>query len=278
MNKQIQFFLILACCTAFSATAYAGGGATRMSDRQGVSFSQMMSDSEKADVIFVAETHDDKKHHEVQLDIVRSLLSKKIPLAIGLEMFQMDNQNFLDDWIEGRITEQEFKTIFAGNWSYDWSLYRDIFVFARDNRIPMIALNIPKVIISKVVRQGFASLSPEELKNLPPGITSELNKPQTELLRNTYQAIFKRGANEKRLANFYEAQAVRNSGMAMTIAGELKKHPGRKIVTLAGTWHAVRHGIPERLSNIKSKVIVLEIAELGVKNSSLELADYLIEK
>lgn len=249
-----------------------------MSDRQGVSFSQMMSDSEKADVIFVAETHDDKKHHEVQLDVVRSLWSKKIPLAIGLEMFQMDNQNFLDDWVAGRISEQEFKTIFAGNWSYDWALYRDIFIFARDNRVPMIALNIPKDIISKVVRQGFASLSPGELKDLPPGITSELNKPQTELLRNTYQAIFKRGANEKRLANFYEAQAVRNSGMAMIIAGELKKHPGRKIVTLAGTWHAVRHGIPGHLPNISSRVIVPEIPELGVSNTTLEQADYLIEK
>ncbi|NTW98887.1 MAG: ChaN family lipoprotein [Geobacteraceae bacterium] len=229
-------------------------------------------------VIFVAEIHDDKKHHELQLDVIRSLRSKKIPLAIGLEMFQMDNQNFLDDWVAGRITEQDFTSIFARNWTYDWSLYRDIFIFARDNHIPMIALNIPKDIISKVVRQGFASLTPEELKSLPPGITSELNKPQTDLLRNTYQAIFKRAANEKKLANFFEAQAVRNSGMASIIAGELKSHPGRKVVTLAGTWHAVRHGVPEFLPNIGSKVIVPEIPEFGVRNATLELADYLIEK
>ena len=249
-----------------------------MSDRQGVSFSQMMADSEKADVIFVAETHDDKKHHEVQFDVVRSLWSKKIPLAIGLEMFQMDNQNFLDDWVEGRISEQDFKTIFARNWSYDWSLYRNIFIFARDNRVPMIALNIPKDIILKVVRQGFASLSPEELKYLPSGINNKLNKPQIDFLTKTFQAVFKREANGKVFANFSEAQAVRDSCMALIIASELKKHPGRKIVTLAGTWHSVKHGIPERLSNIKSEVIVLEIPELGVKNSSSELADYLIEK
>lgn len=279
MNNILRHLGVLVCCTAFSTTACAGGGITRISDLQGVSFSQMMADSEHADVIFVAETHDDKKHHEVQLDVVRSLWTKKIPLVIGLEMFQMDNQNFLGDWIEGRITEQDFKTIFARNWTYDWSLYRDIFIFARDNHIPMIALNIPKDIISKVVRQGFASLTPDELKRLPPGITSELNKPQTDLLRNTYQAVFKRGANEKLLAKFYEAQAVRNSGMATIIASELKSHPGRKIVALAGTWHAVRHGVPERLpKNISSKVIVPEIPELGARNTTVELADYLIEK
>ena len=148
----------------------------------------MMADMESSDVIFVAETHDNKKNHELQLDVIRSLRAKKIPLAIGLEMFQTDYQGHLDDWIEGRMTEQSFKAVYARNWSYDWSFYRDIFIFARDNRIPMIALNIPKEIVIKVARQGFASLTPEERKNLPAGVTCDLNKPQTEFLKRTFQA------------------------------------------------------------------------------------------
>ena len=251
-----------------------------MSDRQAVSFSQMITDTEGSDVIFVAETHDNKKHHEMQLDVIRSLQAKKTPLAIGLEMFQADNQKQLDDWIEGRMTEQSFKAVYARNWSYDWSLYRDIFIFARDNRIPMIAINIPKEIVFKVARQGFASLTPEERKNLPSGVTCDLNNPQTEFLKRTFQEVFKHEANGKVFTYFCEAQGLRNSVMALIIANDQKRHPGRKLVALAGTWHVVKHGIPERLTGINSpgyKVILPEIAELGARNATSALTDYLIE-
>jgi len=280
MRKTIYLLLILVCCCAFSANAIVGGVITRMSDSQAVTFSQMITDTEGSDVIFVAEIHNHKLHHEIQLEVIRSLRAKKIPLAIGLEMFQADNQRQLDDWIEGKMTEQSFKAVYARNWSYDWSLYRDIFIFARDNRIPMIALNIPKEIVIKVARQGFASLTPEERKNLPSGVTCDLNGPQTEFLKKTFQEVFKHEANGKIFTYFCEAQAVRNSGMAMIIANDQKRHPGRKLVALAGTWHAVKHGIPESLAGIDSpgyKVILPEIAELGTRNATSAITDYLIE-
>jgi uncharacterized iron-regulated protein len=279
MYKTKLLILIIGCCTVLAANAFAGGVITRMSDRKNVSFSQMMADTEGSDVILVAETHDDKTHHDMQLDIIRSLWAKKIPLAIGLEMFQADNQKQLDDWTEGKITEESFKAVYARNWSYGWSLYRDIFIFARDNRIPMIALNIPKDIVFKVARQGFASLAPEERKKLPLGVTCDLNNPQTEFLKGTFQAVFKHEANGKVFDYFCEAQAVRNSGMAMNIVNDQKMHPGRKLVTLAGTWHAVKHGIPERFENIKNlsyRVIQPEIPELHTGNATSALIDYLI--
>jgi len=211
--------------------------------------------------------------------VIRSLRAKKIPLAIGLEMFQADNQKQLDEWTDGRMTEQSFKAVYDGNWSYDWSLYRDIFVFARDNHIPMIALNIPKELVFKVARQGFASLTPEERKNLPSGVTCDLNGPQTEFLKRTFQEVFKHEASGKVFTYFREAQAVRNSGMAMIIANDQKMHPGRKLVALAGTWHAVKHGIPEHLAGASSpgyKVIIPEIAELNTRNATTAITDYLI--
>jgi len=279
MRNAVLLLIILICSVTLPANLFAGEVVTRMSDRKSVSFSQMITETEGSDVIFVAETHDNKKSHEMQLDVVRSLWAKKKPLAIGLEMFQTDSQKALDDWIDGSITEQDFKAAYAKNWSYDWSLYRDIFVFARDNRIPMLALNVPKPIVSKVARQGFASLTPEEKKDLPPAVTCDLNKPQTESLKSTFQAVFKHEANGKIFANFCAAQAVRNSGMAMAIVNGRKKHPGRKIVVLAGTWHAVKHGVPESVasfSSLGSKVILFEIPELNLKNATADITDYMI--
>ena len=279
MRKTMQLILVLVFFTAVPANAFAGGKIIRMSDRQAVSFSQMIADTEGTDVILVAEEHINNKHHELQLDVIRSLLAKKIPLAIGLEMFQSDNQKQLDDWIEGRMTEQSFKAVYARNWSYDWSLYRDIFIFARDNHIPMVALNSPKEIVFRVARQGFASLTPEERKNLPLGVTCDLNNPQTEFLRRTFQEVFKHEANGKVFEYFCEAQGVRNSTMAMNIVNDQKRHPGRKLVALAGTWHAVKHGIPERFENINNlsyRVIQPEIPELSSRNATSAIIDYLI--
>ena len=279
MYKAMQLILIFVCCAALPAIAFAGGVITRMSDRQAITFTQMMTDTERSDVILVAEDHTNIKHHALQLDIIRSLRAKKISLAIGLEMFQTDNQRQLDDWIDGRISEENFKAVFDRNWSYNWSLYRDIFIFARDNQIPMVALNIPKEIVFRVSRQGFASLTTEERKNLPLGVTCDLNNPQTEFLKRTFEGVFKHEAKGKVFDYFCEAQSVRNSGMAMNIVNNLNKHPGRKLVALAGTWHAVKHGIPERFENIKNlsyRVIQPEIPELGTRNATSALIDYLI--
>jgi uncharacterized iron-regulated protein len=279
MYKTIQLILFLVCCTIIPDFVFASGVITRMSDRQTVSFSQMMADTEGSDVILIAEAHDNKKHHDFELDVIRSLRAKKTPLAIGLEMFQADNQKSLNDWIEGKITEESFKAVYARNWSYDWSLYRDIFIFARENRIPMIALNIPKEVVFKVAKQGFASLTPEERKNLPSGVTCDLNKPQTEFLKKTFEEVFKHEANGKVFTYFCEAQAVRNNGMAMNIAYDQKMNPGRKLVALAGIWHAVKHGIPERFASINNpsyKVILPEIPEIGTRNATSAIIDYLI--
>ncbi|MFZ4856933.1 MAG: ChaN family lipoprotein [Desulfuromonadaceae bacterium] len=280
MIKTVKYLLLI-CCIAVPVSAGAGGSIVRMSDRQAVSFTLMMADAQSSDVTMVAETHDSNKHHELQLEIIRSFHAKKVPLAIGLEMFQTDYQKQLDDWIEGRITEQIFKEVYARNWSYDWSLYRELFLFARENHIPMVALNVPKTIVFKVAKKGFESLTPEERRSLPLGVTCDINKPQAGFLKKTFEGVFGHEAKGQLFTYFCEAQAVRNSGMAMIIANNRNKHPGRKLVAIAGTWHAVKHGIPDSFpnsNNMSFRVLLPEISELGIRNTTHDIADYLIER
>jgi uncharacterized iron-regulated protein len=239
----------------------------------------LAADAENSDLILIGEAHDDKKHHEMQLAIIRSLWAKKLPLAIGLEMMQADSQQQLDDWTEGRMTEQGFQAVFAGNWS-DWPMYRDIFIFARDNHIPMVALNVPKEIVKKVSHRGYASLTPEEKKDLPQGTSCDLNNPHTAFLKKSFKEVFKHVTNGKIFTYFCEAQTLRNSGMAMNIVRFVKKHPGRKIVALTGIWHAVKNAVPEQLERNGSKlactVILPEIPELSTGNAAASEVDYMI--
>jgi uncharacterized iron-regulated protein len=290
MTRKMIVNLTLAICLALPAvaTAAAAAGAantgaviTRVSDRQRVTLSQLISAAEHSDLILIGEAHDNMLHHELQFALIRALWANKVPMAIGLEMIQADSQQALDDWTEGKLSEETFLSVYAKNWSLDWSLYRDIFMFARENRVPMVGLNIPKELVIKVSRQGYAALSAEEKKNLPQGTTCDLNNRHTAFLKSSFQEIFTHQAAKGRNFTFFcEAQNLRNSGMAKNITRYVEKHPGRKIVVLAGIWHAVKNAIPEQLEKNESKltntVIMPEIPELNSKNAEPDAVDYLI--
>lgn len=264
----------------FAVQAHSHTIITRTSDRQNISLSQLAAAAGKSDLVLLGESHDNKDHHDLQLEVIRSLLANNPKLAIGLEMIQAGYQRQLDEWSAGNISEPLMQAIFEANWS-DWRMYRDIFIFARDNKIPMVALNVPIDIVKKVSMYGFASLTPEERKDLPKGTSCDLNNPQIAILKNSFQAVPNHVQNGKLFNNFCEAQTVRNSGMAINIVRYLEKYPERKIVALTGIWHAVKYAIPDQMerygSKLSSTVILPETPHLNSSNTSTSDADYLVE-
>jgi len=279
MSRTALSILTLLTALILTLEAQAGTVITRMSDRQSVTFSQLVADVGSSELILIGESHDNKSHHDIQLAVIRSLWAKKLPLTIGLEMMQSDSQPQLDAWIEGKMSEESFQMAFAQNWS-DWQMYREIFVFARDNHIPMIALNVPKELVKKVAHQGWDSLTPEERRDLPAGVSCDLNNPHTAFLKRTFKEMFQHLPNKNIFTYFCEAQTLRNSGMALQIARYLKKHPERKVVGLTGIWHAIKNAIPEQLERNGSKlpctVILPEIPEITTGATVAGEADYLI--
>jgi uncharacterized iron-regulated protein len=127
MNINYRMILISIFLIFTSVSAYATPQFLKVGNKRVIEIKELIADTEGSNIIFLGETHDVRKQHEDQLDIIRALYAKKIPLAIGLEMITSDNQKQLDDWISGKLTEQDFKLIYSTNWSFDWQLYRDIF-------------------------------------------------------------------------------------------------------------------------------------------------------
>jgi len=272
-RSLIIFMLLLVPCINAHAARFAAIG-----DKKAADLAEVVKDVERADVIFIGEIHYNEKHHTAQLDIIRSLHAKKLPLAIGLEMFTPEDQQQLDDWTAGKLAEESFLPIFSRNWTYGWQLYRDLFIFARDNHIPLIALNIPKAVIAKVMTDGPPALQESEI---PPKISWSLNEAQTDYMKIISRQVFGDTPPEKLVARLSTAQALRNSGMAWNIAKYRQKHAAAKVVVLAGTWHAVKNGVPELLSaygKFTCKVILPELTELTLENATVSEADYLIMK
>jgi len=84
-------------------------------------------------------------------------------------MFPYTAQEHLDHWVAGRYTEEGFIELsdWYESWTYNWLYYRDVFLFARDHGLGMVALNTPREVIRAVREKGFAGLTEEEAAHVP---------------------------------------------------------------------------------------------------------------
>lgn len=199
-------------------------------------------------VIYVGESHTRYEDHKLQLLVIRELHRHDPQLAIGMEMFPREAQEALDQFVAGKIDEQEFlrQSDYFKVWSYDYRLYREILNFARAAGIPVLGLNIAKEMVSKVYRAGgISGLEPEEKMSLP--LDRDLDLPR---YRERIKAVFDQhpGSGHNQFQGFLQAQAIWDEVMAETAARYLESNPERRLVVLAGNGHVLKdNAIPPRL-------------------------------
>ncbi len=259
MTKWHLILIMMAILPGPAGDAAAHDPAFRTADGKIITFEQMIDEVKGRDVVLVGELHDNADHHRVQLAVIDALTRSGRKTTVGLEMFRADSQKDLDSWVAGRTPEERFKPVYYKNWQAPWGLYRDIFLYARSARVPLLGLNVPSQVTRKVAKEGFASLGRNEMNKLPPGISCNVDRAYMEFIRRAYSA---HGSNEKEFLHFCEAQMVWDSAMAWNIIGYLKKNPGRTVVALTGSGHAWKRGIPEQIkrhAKLSYAVILPEI-------------------
>ncbi len=209
----------------------------------------------KADVVLAGESHDDPRHHAAQLAIIQALRISDRPVAVGLEMFQHNDQGSLDAWVAGKLSGEEMRAAFARNWDAGlWPLYQPIFEYARQEKIPLVGLNVPREITRQVARQGFASLSPEQFGQLPPVVC---------IVDPEYEAFLRRVLGEHakghEFQRFCEAQLVWDTAMAY-YAGEFRQaNAGLTLVVLTGSVHAWKRAVPAQLRKLHPELSSLSL-------------------
>jgi uncharacterized iron-regulated protein len=276
-KKIIIFIVLFLYLPIIIECSSNNGDVLRIRDGKILSLEELKEDIKNTPVLIVGELHNNKAHHNFQLRLIEALHNDRIPMAIGLEMFQSGSQKKLDGWVSGTLSLQEFLEVYYDDWGFPWPLYQDIFINARDNKIPLVGLNAPRAISQKIAQNGFLSLTEAELKQLPPGITCDITAAYREFIKKAYHD---HGfVNEKLFIQFCEAQMVWDRSMAWNIMKYLKQNPKRVMVVLAGTGHAWKLGIPSNLERdplFSYKVILPE--KSGSTNSqdiTLKEADYL---
>jgi uncharacterized iron-regulated protein len=246
----------------------------RVSDGQILSLSDIVKDLKESQVVFVGELHTSQSHHKAQLETIRALKEANANVAIGFEMFRRDSQPDLDRWVRGELREKEFEEIYYKNWNYPWPLYKDIFLYAREHKIPMVGLNVPPEVTKQVAREGFESLTPKQRGDLPM-VTCRVDPEYLAFIR---RSLAMHGHGGLDFTRFCEAQLVWDTAMAWSLFRYLENNPESTVVVVAGSGHSWKKGIPAQIRNrseLPFRVILPEVpGRVDQKNIALNEADY----
>ena len=143
-------------------------------------------------------------------------------------------------------------------------------LFTKDNKIRIVALNIPSYIAARIRVGGIENLSDEDKSYLPKEIDT-----QNEAHREYVEKVFNQHSfgSHTRFDDFYMAQCVWDEVMAESVASNLGN---KKIVVLAGNGHIqYKYGIPDRTFR-RTRIPFRTIFQASVGDEiELSVADYI---
>ncbi len=239
------------------------------------SLAETLAQIPEARVVLVGETHTRYDHHLVQLEVLKQLHQASPNLALGVEWFQQPFQSYLDAFIAGEITEEQMlhRTDYFERWRFDYRLYRPILQYAREQQIPIIALNASRELTGALSKSGFDDLS-DELKVQLPSSYDWSDKAYEDRLRESFDA---HPNYPGKFEDFLRGQLTWDESMAERAVQYLQENPDTRMLILAGSGHiAYGSGIPNR---IKRRIDVEQFSILVSEDHlsmSENIADYLV--
>jgi uncharacterized iron-regulated protein len=221
---------------------------------------QLFEQISKQQIVYLGETHDSARDHQIQLEIIDELHRRNPKITIAFEQFQRPYQSVLDDYLQGKITESQLveNSEYKKRWGFPWTLYAPIVQFAKQQQFSLIALNTPSEITRKVSRQGLESLNLSDRRFIPPiGSIQVGPDAYRDRIQKIYQEMHQGKGNSQGFNRFFEAQVLWDETMADRLAQAVKQNPNDLIIVLVGQGHLLYHdGIPNRvkrrLSNLKT--------------------------
>ena len=220
-------------------------------------------------VVLLGEVHDNAEHHRWQLHTLAALHGQQPDMILGFESFPRRVQPVLDRWVNGELDADAFLEAveWPTVWGYDAGLYLPLFHFARQNRVPMIALNVDRALVSRVGHEGWAVIPADERAGLSdPASAGDAYRESLARIYLYKQSLQAGGDPEAdveeadiasviesaEFARFVEAQLTWDRAMAEALAEARQRQPGALVVGIMGRGHIEhRHGVPHQLADLK---------------------------
>ncbi len=240
-----------------------------------ISYEKMIRTLTEKDIVLFGEFHNNPISHWLQLEVTTSLKQSR-ELVMGAEMFEQDNQDALDMYLQGKIKAKGLDSL-ARLWKNYPTDYAPLVNFAKDNHIAFAASNVPRRYASLVSKGGFEALDTISTKEktwiapLPIAYDPELPgyKKMMEMM----------GGHSG--ANLPKAQAIKDATMAYFILQYYK--PGSLFIHFNGSYHSDNYeGILWHLKNKRPELkyaTITTVSQKDVKSllaENIGRADYII--
>jgi uncharacterized iron-regulated protein len=263
---------------AGSASACATyGGWIDVKTGRSIDRGELFGDLAKTAVVLLGEYHTDVDHHLWQLHTLAALHGRGGNIVIGFEAFPRRLQSILDDWIDGKLTDEAFlkASEWRKVWNYDAALYMPLFQFARLNRLPMIALNVERTLVAQVGQKGWEGVPASEReglskpapaspayqrelarvfvikKSLPPDAADGMLSSKALNVPEPDEAALAEAQTQPEFKRFVEAQLTWDRAMAEALANAKRKFSNATVVGILGSGHVEEgYGVPHQLKDL----------------------------
>lgn len=205
-------------------------------------------------VVLLGESHSSAEHHRWQVHALAALHARNSNMVLGFEAFPRRAQPVLERWVAGALTREAFleEVEWDTVWGYDAALYMPLFDFARMHRLPMVALNVDKALISRVGEEGWRAIPAGDREGVGdpapagPGYLERLGRIYTVHGGPDTKAP---EPDDPGLRHFVEAQLTWDRAMAEALAKARNSAEAPLVVGIVGKGHAeYGDGIPHQLS------------------------------
>lgn len=202
-------------------------------------------------IILIGETHTNFEIHRWQLAILSGIYARSEKVAVGFEMFPRRLDPVLNEWVEGKLSKEEFldQAEWDTVWKYDANLYMPIFDFCRQNRVSMLGINCRRDLVSRVGKEGWEAIPVEERDGLTPAKSA--SPGYYDYLNSIMSNMGGQMPMKFSMEHFIRAQQTWDRAFACNIANALEKDPDLKVIGIIGKGHLeYGHGVPYQLADL----------------------------
>lgn len=250
---------------------YTSGG-------KSVDFKKVIKASAEKKYVFFGEFHNNPISHWLQFELLREMHAyHRNKLVLGAEMFEADNQYILDEYLQGLISSKNFQNEVRlwPNYNTD---YKPLVEYAKKNKLPFIATNIPRRYANMVYKKGLPSL--DSLSDLAKSYIVPLDEFKFDSTVACYKELIASMGGHGGV-EIAKAQAIKDATMAHFI---LKNTASRNVfLHFNGAYHSDNYqGIVYYLTQKidSDKVLTITTVEQKridkLKEANKDLADYII--
>lgn len=195
------------------------------------------------DVVFFGELHDDALLHQLEADLFQQLAAKSQQFVLSMEMFERDNQDVLNQYLNKELSYDEFSER-ARLWPNHKTDYEPLLQIAMKYERDVIAANVPRRYASLLAKNGETGLNelPDDEKKYIASNLLVLDDKYKKEFYDTMKGMFDHGmpnkTGEDRILNIYKAQCLKDDTMAESIHQYLRKNSKKQVLHINGDFHS----------------------------------------